>query len=254
MEKENYQYISSGKFRSQDSWIHSERCIDSNEMIYVISGNVYIEEDGIPYTLNPRDILFLENHRTHKGFSPSMPGTSFYWVHFAGKLPFKYFSLPKNHQLNFLLERLLHYSCSPEYPKKICDLAISIIIMEAQVFYEKYPAAMNKLLVNILEYIRINADKKITVEDIAKTFDYNKNYLSRFFQSYYPRGLKNYIDETRINYIKNLLFSENYSLKQIALQTGFENYKDFLKYFKYHTTYSPSEFKKLYFNTHINKK
>ena len=36
--------------------------------------------------------------------------------------------------------------------------------------------------------------------------------------------------------------------------SGFDDYKEFLKFFRYHEGLSPSSFRKLYFNTHLNKR
>ena len=63
-------YLNGGVFRSTEPWIHGERCIDSNELIYVIDGTVFLEEDGVCYTLSRGDILVLEGGKRHRGTAP----------------------------------------------------------------------------------------------------------------------------------------------------------------------------------------
>ena len=65
-------------------------------------------------------------------------------------------------------------------------------------------------------------------------------------------GLKQYISETKLCRIKTLLLSPDYSLQEIASMTGFSEYKYFLKFFRYHEGSTPTEFRSLYFNTHMN--
>ena len=43
---EEIKWISSGKFVSRGEWIHPDRIIDSYEIIFVIKGTVYIDENG----------------------------------------------------------------------------------------------------------------------------------------------------------------------------------------------------------------
>ena len=66
--------------------------------------------------------------------------------------------------------------------------------------------------------------------------------------------MKAYINEERTKRIKGLLLTTSYPIKQIASMSGFDDYKEFLKFFRYHEGLSPSSFRKLYFNTHLNKR
>lgn len=54
--------------------------------------------------------------------------------------------------------------------------------------------------------------------------------------------------------IKTLLITDELTLAQVATNTGFREYKYFLKFFKYHEGISPTQFLKIYPKTHINTK
>ena len=77
---EEIKWISSGKFVSRGEWIHPDRIIDSYEIIFVIKGTVYIDENGTKHKLEKNDILLLEPHLRHFGYKTS-ENTSFYWLH-----------------------------------------------------------------------------------------------------------------------------------------------------------------------------
>ena len=60
-------YLNGGLFESAGEWIHPKRTVESNELIYVSRGRVFIEGDGKSYVLEENDILFLEKGKTHFG-------------------------------------------------------------------------------------------------------------------------------------------------------------------------------------------
>ena len=79
-----YDYCFGGLFKSEDSWIHPDALINTNEIIFVTKGTVFIEEDGAEYTLRENDVLYLEKGKPHGGFKESC-GVEFYWIHFKNK-------------------------------------------------------------------------------------------------------------------------------------------------------------------------
>lgn len=52
-------YLFSGKFYTEEEWSHPRRVIDSYEVLYVQSGEVYLEEEGAPYTLGVQQGFLL---------------------------------------------------------------------------------------------------------------------------------------------------------------------------------------------------
>ena len=64
---ENITYCSAGKFVSQGEWIHPDRVINSYELIFVLSGTVYINEDNVDYQLKKNEILLLSPTAHHFG-------------------------------------------------------------------------------------------------------------------------------------------------------------------------------------------
>ena len=66
--------------------------------------------------------------------------------------------------------------------------------------------------------------------------------------------MKEYISSVRMKYAQNLLLTTNMSVKEISAQAEFENENHFIKFFKYHEGKSPSKFRNIYFNIHMNDK
>lgn len=245
-----FDYINGGLFKSAEPWIHPERIIDSNEIVFVTKGTVFIEEDGIKYTLQKDDVLYLEREKPHGGFKESS-GVEFYWIHFKSECDFK-FKTVDGKRLSILFRQLMHYEHTPSYPREAADLSFKLIKME--IAASGVDMKSGRLCGEIKEWIRLNSDRAIDVKSVSVQFNYNSDYLCRIFKANYGISLKEYINRQRCEYIKMMLSSMNFTLEEIAERAGFESYQAFLKYFKYHEGITPTKYKNAYFNLHINKK
>ena len=252
---ENAKYEMAGLFYSRDEWTHPERAIPTYEYIFMLEGNAYIEESGQKYELSTGDLLLLEPQKSHKGYRVSTGKVSFFWLHFSGiygapNLP-KYIHPDCGNRLILLFRQLLHYANSPDYKGSPADLVTRLILSELETEFERKNAPTPSLYATVCEWCRTNSDRKLTASEVAARFGYNKDYLNRVFLKHGGLGLKEYINGMRTDHIRSLLLSD-LTLKQIAQQTGFEDYKDFLKFFRYHEGITPTQFRNLYYNTHMN--
>lgn len=250
---ENVTHISSGRFVSRDEWIHPDRRIDSYEVMFVLSGTVYINEDGIEYALGKNDMLILEPGKRHFGYKHSSD-TSFYWAHFIGDFSLadgiKLQRITRPYELSVLFNQLLHYSFEGG-SAEAADYLIRLILIE---LHTADAIDDNRRIGAVSAWIKANSDIPLKVCDVARHFGYNEDYLSRLFHSVKGRGIKEYIDGARIYYIKELLQSGERLLREIAAACGFAEYKYFLKYFKYHTGMTPTELRGTYSKTKENNK
>ena len=246
-------YVSAGRFLSRGEWIHPSRCIDSDEIIVMTEGEASIEEDGVRYLLTQGDVLLLTHGKQHGGYAVSTKRVSFYWIHFHGETPgWKLLHLEDGYQVNLLCKQLLHYANTLTYPAEATHCLVQLLLIELAARARDDASSNSRLLVQVREWVRVNADRRITVRDVARQFGYHEDYLTRIFQEQFGVGLKQYINMERMKRIKSLLLTTEYPLKEISLLCGFSDYKGFLKYFQYHEEASPSAFRQLYFNTHMN--
>ena len=142
---EQLKYISSGKYISRGKWKHPDRIIDSYELIFVIKGKVFINEDGIEYELCENDILFLEPGVRHYGFKESSD-TSFYWLHWSNyeHLPqYKKQKIENTYNLSLLFNQLLHYSMENFFPETL-DYITRLIV--ADVYSDSIKSSKNKIV------------------------------------------------------------------------------------------------------------
>lgn len=253
--KNYFQYEMIGEFRSHEEWIHSERTINSHELIFVIEGCVHLYEESTFYTISPGEFIILEPGKKHGGWQTSEGTTSFFWFHFHTDmhLPLKYYNGAETYDVRYLLKKLLHMTNTPTYSKSHAD-AVGLLI-----FYELMHIAADSEIHNsttgkVSEYIRINIDKELTVSSIASVFRYSPDYLSKLFRQNYGTSLKEYISLKKMQTSKQLLLSTDLSVKEIAPKLGFKTENLFIKFFIYHEKISPTKFRNKFFNTHMNKK
>lgn len=255
---ENGQYFSYemvGEFHSESCWIHPRRTITSFELILVLEGAVRIEEEGVRYELQSGDMLFLEPGKAHGGFCESTEQVGFYWFHFLTNipLPFKVCKGAEIYEVKYLLKRLLHITNQFEDIGAAADAA-GVLLLEELQQCSRQSCADTALIHQVAEYARINADRNVTVAEIAEHFGYHPDYIGRLFKKHFQTGLKEYIGGMRIKKAKDLLLFTTLTVEQAALELGWSDANTFIKFFTYHEKISPKAFRNLYFRTHMNNK
>lgn len=257
---DHIKFMGGGKFISRGKWKHPERIIDSTEIIILTQGTVYISVDQREYILTPGDVLRLDEGIRHGGTRFSTEDVSFFWMHFTGakkdELPPAYFQPSSTVQSELICRQLLHYANTEGYPPESADCLMRVLLMELHFENQRASVGNNHTCMHVCtavrEWVRVNCDLPIKASDIAAHFNYNEDYLNRIFKQYHPKGLKAYIDEIKMQKIKNDLINSMLSLQEIASKYAFGDYKYFLKYFKYHEGVSPTKYRQVYCNIHTN--
>ena len=97
-------------------------------------------------------------------------------------------------------------------------------------------------MVNIREYMY--AREKITLSDIANSIHLSKEYTSTLFTNETGKNLTDYINEQKALLAAELIKTTDFSLGDIALTLGFDNYNYFSRIFKKHHGISALQYKK----------
>ncbi len=241
-----------GLFVTEQPWTHPTRMIDSYELIYVLNGNFHIKEGDVTYYLQPNTALFLHPNTLHGGLMKSIGEIKFYWLHFhcsdvnSLRLP-KLFSSNELDNNQYLFQELMTQQQLNN--KLLCDIKLAELLtkISAQA-NNRYP----KLISEIIEYIRINAKKNLSVDVVSTAFRYNNDYVSKLFKKAVGISLHSFINQTKIKLIKSYLLNTNLSIKELSGQCGFEDENNFVKFFKYHTQKTPTEYRSKHNIMHLN--
>jgi len=247
-----------GVFYTDKDWIHPTTSIETYEIILVLNGTVYIEEDGQPYTLKRNNMLLLEPGKTHGGFKTSTGITSFYWVHFYAsdikELP-AISKLITDFDESHIFKEYLHLKELSNYDPEFLD--ISLLYLLTKISQHKrfnINSTSSKLANEVYEYIRMNASPNLSMTKVSEHFGVTHEHLTRLVNKHFGIGMKKINDDFLITSINVMLANTNYSVKEIADILQFEDTNIFLKFYKYHTGISPSRYRNMYCFIHMNNK
>lgn len=199
-------------------------------------------------------MILLEPGLEHGGTKLISPPVAFYWFHFLTDLPlpFKTYTGAEYYEIKQLMKRLLHVTNTPGYTQSAAD-ALGYLIFDELIRHGKTEHAANRVHINqILEYIKVNSGKNLTVGDVAAYFSYNVDYMGKLFRKNMGIGLKEYLAEQRLKLARDLLLTTDLTVRQISEKLGFSGENLFIKFFLYHEKISPAAFRSRYYNTHMN--
>ena len=258
----NLKFKSAGHFSTKEKWRHPRPAVSSWEMIYMIEGEAHLFEGEDRFSVSAGDAVLLSSGVEHGGFEFSYSPTSFFWVHVTadGEASSALSELPRimrsadMTQIPVLARQLLHRANHPAYTSEIKDLAATLLFSEYEVFAVENADGGDNLVNGIREWVRINSEKPLRVADIADELGYNVDYLSRVFKARTGISIKLFINNMRMNFLRNQLLSTDLPLKRIASDFGFEDYKSFLKFFTYHEGMTPTEFRESCYMTYKNNR
>ena len=102
----------------------------------------------------------------------------------------------------------------------------------------------NEIVCDILDYIELNINNKITINDISKKLSYDRYYLMKLFKKEIKLSIIDYINSLRIyNSFKHI--KNNYSFFKVAISNGFYSLEYFSETFKNIIGINPSTYKKI---------
>ncbi|HEX3021844.1 MAG TPA: AraC family transcriptional regulator [Lachnospiraceae bacterium] len=125
---------------------------------------------------------------------------------------------------------------------------MELLVMLNSIYQEKMNAVesvsdyqYNQQVEQIIQYINQNICEPITIEFLAKHFYLSDSYICRIFKSATGTTINKYITARRISIAKSLL-STGVSVSEVYLQSGFNDYSNFLKSFTKAVGISPKKY------------
>ena len=96
---------------------------------------------------------------------------------------------------------------------------------------------------NILQYIRENFDKPISLEDMANKAEMSAKYFGTYFKNMTGKTPFDYLNEYRIEKASRKLLNTEMSVTEIAYSCGFNDLSYFIKTFKSIKGITPAKFR-----------
>lgn len=272
-------YFSSGQTVVNSGWTHPARTIDTFVLLIGLEGEVYIKQKDEEYQLSEGDAIILVPGLFHEGFKPCSKNSSYLWCHFKCEdwntivnceveslidmhsdttLLFPtYFKCHEVDKAILLFKSIISYGRNISSSNVINNYLLSALLLELNRQAHEYICEFHKHINEgkikyLLEFIRANSNKMLTLDDYSKHFGYNPFYLSKLFKKNLGVSFKQYIICERLKKAKKMLLTTPLSIKEIAYACGFKDEKYFMKVFKKHEHLTPSEYRNAFSSIHLN--
>ena len=142
-----------------------------------------------------------------------------------------------------LYEELLQLYVSSEIEKWYNARIISRMI---RVFQDRQESQYQNISEQIIDIIRSEFDRDITLEECASRLHYNVFYLSSVFKKETDMSFSEYLSQYRLNMAKKWLVDTDMSVKEIAEKLTYHNPQNFIRSFKKAEDMTPGQYRAKY--------
>lgn len=279
-------FNSGGHFLSKEQWRHPSRVGKDIELILCTQGYIHMKHDEVEANIGVNETRLLLDGKRHEGTDFSQGHVSFFWLHFMGsyelideeqakqffvyegisketKQPFIIIPLHMHwedvNRLKVLISQLIHVHTESDYNPYAKDYMMTSILLELshltklRILASKEDETSRRLN-KIKQWITSHSDAPINYHDVAHAFQYNSQYLNRFFKEHTGITINSFIHMQRVENAKALLRHSNMTVKEIAHEIGYIDEKYFYKRFKSLVGMTPLQFQNLYVGQYINTK
>lgn len=236
-----FQIIGAAHYTVGDKHITERSNRDDYQIILTVKGEgcvVYCEKE---YTLTPNSFLLINCNKPHKYFVEKGKKWEYKHIHFKPNI---YNNLLHNiplYQENcsdafLFFDRFSEYIYSKHGNSNISHFLYSNFIENILVaaLLSKYNSSIISSIIpnsdisfsNVIEYIRNNFNKQISLSDLTKEFNYSESYFIRLFKKFYNCTPHQYIIKYRLSKTYELI-AKGVTVESAALHCGFNSASSF---------------------------
>ena len=244
------------------------------EIIMPIEGTYPVECAGQRFNLKEGDIIFIFPCQLHTLYAPPVGKRIIFQpdvqllhqiLEIEGILslmaPVKVLTKENstntyNNVSNLLLEIVQEYlSSSPLSEAAIYSKLLEMLTLMGRNFTEtnvQFDVTADKrqeyteTFVGICDYISTHCAEELTLELMAEKAGFSKYHFSRLFKQFSGQTFYQYLSKKRIEHAEMLLISHEYSITDVASESGFESLSSFIRMFKLQKNMTPTQFRKMY--------
>lgn len=134
------------------------------------------------------------------------------------------------------IESLTSMSKLEQMPGEICHKYCLLVKNYANTGY-------SKLTKDVIDYIGLHLEEELSLTYLAEHFNKNASALSHSFSKETGTSLTTYIQQTRIREAIRLFNTTDFSVSDVAIMVGYQDFSYFSKIFSKHTGMCPREYK-----------
>ncbi len=119
----------------------------------------------------------------------------------------------------------------------------SLVQLASNDYFSKRFTTKNKRIEVIHQYLMNNYREEIDLGKIAELVSLAEGSLCRFFKGQMGMTIFEYLNKIKVDFACQLLMDKNFSITDVAMDSGFNNISHFNKQFKRITNLQPSEYR-----------
>lgn len=240
-------------------WINVKQFFQYDSIGYVKKGTIYMEVNGRGMEVKTGGMYYIPSMYcfSHHSFCVD---TEVYYMHFEmgnlGKILLEKIEIPvavypdNPQRIDRLFERIQNSKNARVLgaPLRTTGFVFEVVASFFE-FCEEQTILINtkkvEQMMYIIEYIRNNLGKNLTVEILAAQVGLAPTYFIKIFQQFFHETPMNFVLKQREKAACNLLENSEMSIKEIGVSLGFLNQNYFSEFFKKRNGFSPSEYRNL---------
>lgn len=245
-------WVTDSNFNQHICSAHPDRIMHEHDLVYIREGRWIIEQDGIPYSVGPGDVILLHQGHHHGG-PPSDCTVKTCFIHFTACPGDHLAPEPENQADTWQFPVVSHCGSDPmveHYFQQVIYANWSdspYFKQEAAAWLElllcrlSWAAAVpNSLTQKIKLQIMKDPSRFISAEDLADQCHCSVRTVTAHFKNSTGMSLHAWQLQLKCRMAENLLQTDpSISLKEIAATYGFCDEYHFGKIYKKHTGHSP---------------
>lgn len=258
-------------------YTHHDRLLDFDVFIFVIKGSMQVIEGNTPYIINEKEHLFLKKGLHHWGHPETLPGTSWFWIHFntpvcdyssykeQSPLPEIDFFYPDHYAYRFPMPK---HGTSPFHrtlenrlqmlvedfgkPKEHGMVQLSIQVYQLFLELHKSMKEYNRSTRNVgkgeavagrvMTFLKQHTDEDFDSTKLSSHLNLNYSYVSATFKTQTGLSIIEAHTKLRINKAIDWMRNSSLNVSEISERLGYRNPYYFSRVFKKVIGESPSSY------------
>lgn len=249
-------------------YVHFRRKYHEYILYYILSGELFLAEDGEEYHLQENDLIILEPSMEHWGTKTS--ACRFLYVHFdwegmksdGSGVDGQAIIVPKYYaaetvqgilRLRDFADRLTEaFHGTDLYGREEAACCLQELMLTAASEYagglrrQSIPVRgkARQIIPELIAYLNRSYTEDISGEQIQERFHYHFDYLNRQFKRWTGSTIFVYLNMLRVKRAGQLLATGFYTIEEVARQTGFRDIYYFSRVFRRYTGMTPGQAKR----------
>jgi AraC-like DNA-binding protein len=235
---------------------------DFFELIYIVSGKGMHMINDKSFLANAGDVFLIRIGDTHAFHPLTSEKTPFKWINCLFVSEFINFEVPllsetkyfgtDGFEIDYLFKIMIkeYEEKKSGYLQKIKGYLLALLTelsrMDSVPINDSAHKSLSKqtMMKEAVNYIRENYRYTVRMEEMASHLKISSSYLSKLFRECLNTSVLQYITQFRLEKSCNLLETTNWTIHQIALESGFNDEKLFRTYFRRQFDLTPGEYRK----------